>query len=191
MPTPGLTNRVKKIDHIAKSNKMYFKVCSILFFTFISAGLMAQSENDKRIELGEQVFAALKTNNFQLYRSLCPNFEEYKTLMQQMVNAKTDGLTQEQMDGFLADYKREADSMYHAEFIMLRHQADSLNIDWNAAEFISFESIAAFPENITIKYLDGYLKFGIAQSVFIMDVEGFQFDPSYKLQAVKNIRKYE
>jgi hypothetical protein len=170
---------------------MYFKACSILFFTFISAGIMAQSENDKRIELGKQVFTALKTNNFQLYRNLCPNFEEYKTLMQQMVNAKTDGLTQEQMDGFLKDYKRESDSMYHAEFITLRHQADSLGIDWNATEFISFESIAAFPENITIKYLDGYLKFSMGQSVFITDVEGFEFDPSYKLQAVKNIRKYE
>ena len=95
------------------------------------------------------------------------------------------------MNSFLEDYKREADSMYRTEFVALRQQADSLGIDWSMAEFTSFESIADFPENITIKYLDGYLKFHIAQSVFIMDVEAFEFDPSFKLQAVKNIRIYE
>ena len=167
------------------------KAALIFFFILISTIIMAQSENDKRIELGKQVFTALKTNNAQLYRSLYPDFEEYKALMQQMVNAKTDGLTQEQMNVFLEAYKREADSMYRAEFVTLRHQADSLNIDWKAAEFTSFESIAAFPEKITIKYLDGYLKFNIAQSFFIMDVEAFEFEPSFKLQAVKNIRKDE
>jgi hypothetical protein len=158
---------------------------------FLSNSIMAQNENDKRIELGKQVFAALKTNNAQLYRSLYPNFEEYKSLMQQMVTAKVDGLTQKQMNIFLEDYKNKADSTYHAEFVALRQQADSLGIDWNNTEFTSCEGIAAFPENITIKYFDGYIKFSIAQSVFIIDVEAFEFKPSFKLQAVKKISKYE
>ena len=160
-----------------------------ILFSFIHT--MAQTENDKRIELGKQVFTALKTNNVDLYKNLCPNFEEYKSLMQQMVNAKTDGLTQEKMNGFLEDYKREADSMYKADFVALKQQADSLSIDWNVAEFVSFESIAAFPDKINIKYLDGTLKFSVAQSVYILDVEAFEFEPAFKLQAVKNIRKYE
>ena len=151
---------------------------------------MAQSENDKRVELGKQVFVALQTNNVQLYCRLYPNFKEYKVLMQQMVDAKVDGLTQEQMNLFLEDYKRNADSTYRAEFFELRQKADSLGINWNAAEFISFESIAAFPDKITIKYLDGTLKFKFDQSIFIMDVEAFEFNPAYKLQAVKNIQKY-
>jgi len=184
---PGIHYKI----NTGKLKQELYKTCLLFFFIFISRGIIAQTENDKRIELGKQVFIALKTNNVQLYRNLYPDFEEYKTLIQQMVNAKIDGLTQEQMNIFLEDYKREADSMYRAEFINLKHQADSLGIDWNAAEFISFESIAAFPDKITIKYLDGYLKFNIAQAVFIMDVEAFEFDPSFKLQAVKNIRKFE
>jgi hypothetical protein len=168
-----------------------FRRYLVLFFIFTSTCTMAQSENDKRIELGEQVFTALQTNNVELYRNLYPSFEEYKSLMQQMVNAKIDGLTQEQMNVFLEDYKSKADSTYKAEFLELRRQANSLKINWNAAEFLSFESIAAFPDKITVKYLDGTLKIKFGEAIFIMDVEGFEFNPSYKLQAVKNIQKYE
>jgi len=163
----------------------------ILSFIFIPQLMKAQSENDKRIEFAKKVFTALKTNNAELYRSLYPNFDEYKMLMQQMINANVDGLTQEKMNGFLEDYKREADSIYKAELSSLRHDADSLGINWNNAEFISFESIAAFPDKITIKYVDGSLNFKTDKSVFIIDVEAFEFEPAYKLQAVKNIRKFE
>ena len=55
----------------------------------------------------------------------------------------------------------------------------------------SIESIAAFPDKITIKYVDGSLNFKTDKSVFIIDVEAFEFEPAYKLQAVKNIRKFE
>src|SRR6266705_1878583 len=102
------------------------KTCFLSFVMLISAAIMAQTEDDKRVEFGKQVFKCFQTNDFTLYRSLYPNFEEYKQLMQEMVNAKVDGLTQDQMNGFLDDYKREADSAYHAEFIMLQKQADSL-----------------------------------------------------------------
>ena len=151
----------------------------------------AQSENDKRVQLGKQVFNALQTNDPKLYRDLYPTFEEYKLLIQEMADAHIDGLTQQQADDYLVQYKQKADSTYNAEFIGLRHQADSIGIDWQRATFIRFESIAAFPEHISIKYLDGYLKFAVAESKFIMDVEGFEFTPECKLQAVKDIRKEE
>ena len=166
----------------------------LLFFTFLSSfccSTMAQSENDKRVELGKQVFKALQTNDPKLYRNLYPTFEEYKLLIQEMADAHIDGLTQQQADDYLVEYKRKADSTYNAEFIGLRHQADSIGIDWQRATFISFESIAAFPEHISIKYLDGYLKFEVAETKFIVDVQGFEFSPECKLQAVKDIRKDE
>jgi hypothetical protein len=105
---------------------------------------MAQSENEKRIELGKQVFTALQTNDFQLYRNLYPNFEQYKELIRQMADAKIDGLTQQQADDYLLDYKAKADSTYRAEFIVLMKQADSLGINWKEAKFTSFEGIAAY-----------------------------------------------
>src|SRR5436190_6480134 len=108
-----------------------------------------------------------------------------------MVDAKIDGLMQDQADAYLVDYKAKADSTYHAEFIVLREQADSLGINWKEAKFTSFESLADYPKHISIKYLDGYLKFNAAGSPYIMDVEGFEFSPAFRLQAVKNIRKDE
>jgi hypothetical protein len=168
-----------------------FKTCLSFFLLLISTTVTAQSENDKQIEFGNQIFTALQTNDSQLYRNLYPTFEEYKGLIQQMADAKIDGLTQKQADDYLEDYKLKADSTYHAEFTDLQKQADSLGIDWADAKFTSFEGIAAYPEHISVKYLDGYLKFNTARSVFIVDVEAFEFSPSFKLQAVKNIRKYE
>ena len=160
-------------------------------FAFNLGSVMAQDENDKRVELGKQVCAALQTNDFQLYRNLYPDFEEYKGLIQQMVDAHIDGLTQDQADHYLVDYKAKADSTYSAEFVGLREQADSLGVNWKEAKFTSFESIADYPEHISIKYLDGYLKFNTAGSSYVMDVEAFEFSPAFKLQAVKNIRKDE
>jgi len=170
---------------------MYYKTGLLFCLLLVELAVMAQSENDKRIELGRRVFTALQTNDSKLYRNLYPSFEEYKGLMQQMVDAKIDGLTQEQMNEFLEDYKTKADSTYHAEFVALLQQADSLGINWSESKFTSFESIATYPEHISIKYLDGYLKFNVAQTAYIMDVEGFEFNPAFKLQAVKNIRKDE
>src|SRR5450432_273609 len=102
-----------------------------------------KGEHKKEHALGTGIFKALKEKNSNHWILLYPTNDEYKNILEQMLAAKTGGLTQQNIDEMLVRRKKEASGAYTTEFENLCKRADSLGINWMAAEYQKFDYIAA------------------------------------------------
>jgi len=169
---------------------MKLKAVSLIFLFAIFASFIMAQDHTKEDAFAKQIFLSLQNNDYASFKKLYPSFDEYKELMQMMLDAGMADLTKEKVAGFLEDYKRESDSTYHAEFNKLINQADSVGVKWKEASFVKFEFVSAYPDNFSRKYLNGDIHFSCGKSSFIVGgIEGVELPSSYKIQEVKEIRR--
>ncbi|HZX59302.1 MAG TPA: hypothetical protein VFE54_11270, partial [Mucilaginibacter sp.] len=139
--------------------------------------------------LGAGIFKALKENSSSQWLSLYPTDAEYKDILQQMLAAKVEELTQQHIDEMLEQRKQEATLAYTAEFKNFIHQADSLGIKWKDAVFEKFHYQAMYPEKVKLKYLNGDIYFSSSDNHFVIEgIEALQLPDGYRLQNVKGIK---
>ena len=169
---------------------MKLKAITFTFLIVIFASYIMAQDHTKENEFAKEIFLSLQDNDYASFKKLYPSFDEYKELMQMMLDAGMADLTKEKIAGFLEDYKRESDSTYRAEFAKLIHEADSIGVNWKDASFVKFEFVAAYPDNFSRKYLNGDIHFSCGKSSFIIGgIEGVELPSSYKIQEVKEIRR--
>lgn len=141
--------------------------------------------------MARRLFAALQTGNATQWKDLYPTDEEFKNLMQLMVDAHVGGLTQEHANALVQQQKQEAAATYAAEFKTLQKQAAQQGVEWKKAtysDFIFDSSQTAIPR----KYINGDLWFNIGRTEFAVEgIEAVETESGYKLQAVKGIRKLQ
>lgn len=148
--------------------------------------------NSKEQQFGRQLFDAFNKDSEALWLSLFPTDEEYKTLLQLMLIAKVDGLTQEKIEDIIKRRKEEAAFTYRKEFKEFQNQAVNVGVNWSSAGFSNFESEAIYPDNFPNKYLSGIIWFKAGGSYYMIDgVEAVEIQGEYKLQSIKRIRKIE
>jgi hypothetical protein len=110
-------------------------------------------------------------------------------MLESMLAAKTEGLTQEKIDELLSQRKKEATEMYKTEFDHFMALSDSLGTDWKDAVFQEFNYDAACTERIRLVYLNGNVRFTCKGNRFVIEgIEALGLSAGYRLQAVKNIR---
>lgn len=167
---------------------MQLKVILICLFFFLFTKIVMAQKHEKEDTLTDKIMKALSTGDSALYRSLYPDFEQYKQLMQEMLKAQMADLTQEKVDEFLKDFQKESDSTFHAEFENLLQQARDVGVDWKNIVDAKIESIAAYPENFPHKYLNGDIYFTSDEKQFVIEgVEAVELSGGYKLQSIKGI----
>ena len=168
---------------------MQWKIIFICAFLFLLVKFATAQKHEKEDSLTDKIIRALSANDSGMYRSLYPTFEQYKLLMQQMLKAQMADLTQEKVDGFIQDFQKKLDSTFHEEFENLLQQAKNAGVDWKNISDTRMESVAAFPENFTHKYLNGDIYFTSNGKQFVIEtVEAVEISGVYKLQTIKGIR---
>ena len=180
----------------------YIKVIITVSILLIPAcEVFAQTNNNdsmnKKMNLAEdvfarQVFTAFQSNNEALYESMQPTNEEYKALLQLMLNANVKGLTQEKIDEMIKRRKGEASERMKKDFNEFQQQADSVGIIWTNAVYQNYDWQEMYPEEIHQKYLYGTIWFAInGVRYMIEDVQAVELPAGYKLQKIYRIRKSE
>ncbi len=151
-----------------------------------------KSIHHKENLLGQAIYKSLKEENSNNWILLYPTNDEYKNMLQLLLAAKNEGLTQQKMDGMIEERKLEAAAVYKAEFETYLKQADSLGINWKDAVFEKFDFEAMNPPNLKLKYLNGDIWFKCHQNHFVIEgIEAVEIETAYKLQAVKGIRQVD
>ena len=84
--------------------------------------------NSKEEAFARQVFEAFKNNDEALYANLQPTNEEYKALLQLVLAAKVEGITQQKIDEMMEWRKKEAPERMKSDFNKFQHQADSCGV---------------------------------------------------------------
>jgi hypothetical protein len=146
----------------------------------------------KENALGAGIFEALKSKNLDEWIALYPTNAEYKSILQVGLGAKVEGLTQQKIDEMIERRKKEAATVYGAEFAGYQRQADSLQINWNDAVFEKFNFDSVYPEEVKLKYLTGDIRFSCKQDHFVIDgIQAVEIETGYRLQAVNTIRRMD
>jgi len=149
-----------------------------------------KSIQNKEDSLAQAIFKSLKEKNSNNWILLYPTNDEYKNILQLLLAAKSEGLTQQKIDEMIEHRKLEAVTVYKAEFKTYLKEADSLGIKWNDAVFEKFNFEASNPQNLKLKYLNGDIWFKCQQNHFVIEgIEAVEIEVGYKLQAVKGIRQ--
>ena len=121
-----------------------------------------------------------------------PTNEEYKALLQLMLNTKVKGLTQQKIDEMIERRKREASERMKSDFNEFQHQADSCGIQWKDAMYENYDWQEMYPEEFHQKYLYGTIWFTVnGIRYMIEDVQAVEIPAGYKLQQIYRIRKAE
>ncbi|MEO8769468.1 MAG: hypothetical protein ABI402_05270 [Ferruginibacter sp.] len=155
------------------------------------------SSTNKKMNTKKQVFArllftALQKNDEALWLSLYPTDEEYKSLLQLMLVAKMDGLTQQKIDQMIGQRKKEASALYRKEFHELQAEAKKKGISLVNTTYQSFDSEAIYPTNFPKKYLNGDIWLAGKNGYYLIaGIEAVETENGYKLQAIGGIREVE
>jgi len=148
--------------------------------------------NSKEEAFARQVFEAFKNNDEALYANLQPTNEEYKALLQLVLAAKVEGITQQKIDEMMEWRKKEAPERMKSDFNKFQHQADSCGITWADAVYQNYDWQEMYPKEFHQKYLYGTVWFAInGVRYMIEDLQAVEIPTGYKLQKIYRIRKAE
>lgn len=158
--------------------------------TTLSSTKKKMSTNNQ--EFAKQVFTAIQKNDEALWISLHPTEKEFRSLLQLMLVAKMDGLTQPKIDEIMEQRKKEYFTEYKKELHDLQAEAARRGVSWANSVYQEFDNEAAYPENFPKKYLNGDIWFAGKNGYFIIEgIEAVETDNGYKLQSVRGIRQVE
>jgi hypothetical protein len=144
--------------------------------------------SSKEEQLATQIFTAFKNKDEQLWQSLHPTNNEYRELLQLMLQEKMEGLTQEKINAMLVQREEEATAVYKLDFGNFLQQADSLGINWKEAVYSEFDFLPYLPTSFPRKYLDGNIFFSSGKNLFeIQGIEAVETAAGFKLQSIKKI----
>ena len=143
-------------------------------------------------KLARQLFQSLKTRNAQLFESLYPANEEYRQLLQLMVEYKLAGLTPENMEAMVLQHQQQSAGAYAADFRRLVKQADSAGIRWSNAVYKDFLFQPYVKNNFPRKYLSGDIWCMYGKTEFVIEgIEALETPAGFRLQSIQGIRKIE
>jgi len=139
--------------------------------------------------LAHTIYAALVKNDENGWPALYPTNDEFKTILQRMMNEQAPELTKTRMDDMLLQREKEATVCYKNEYRELMKQAHNLGIDWENTSFEKFEYDASPAEKLNLLYLNGNIFFSCKGQHFVIDgIEAIEMASGYRLQAVKSLR---
>ena len=148
--------------------------------------------NKKTQEFARLLFTALQRNDEALWLSLYPTDEEYKSLLQLMLIANMDDLTQQKINQMIGQRKKEASAVYRKEFHELMAEAKKKGILLANTTFQSFDSEEIYPTNFPKKYLNVDIWFSGKNSYYLIaGIEAVETENGYKLQAIGGIKLVE
>ena len=156
--------------------------------TKVSHTIAAASKEEK---LARLIVESFRKKDDSLWRSLFPSNEEYRKLLQLMLDAKMEGLTQAKINDMIAQRKQEAVKAYNTDFKSFIKQADSLGINWKKTEYKNF-IFETYKTAIPGKYLNGDIWLLYNHIEFVIEgVEAVETSSGFKLQSIKGIRRLE